>query len=133
MPINERELGRMIRILNPYSTDMDYPPGAPPVVYQAGQQGSTGQTAPSTVPQGGQQGATDQAEPSNLEQFQVEVDDYIANYTSGTWTFRGAPQTIKRALRVTYRYQLKDIDGKKTGFYATEHLLIGYAGGNGGG
>jgi hypothetical protein len=28
---------------------------------------------------------------------------------------------------------LKDIDGKDTGIYATEHLLIGYAGGNGGG
>ncbi len=61
------------------------------------------------------------------------MDDYIANYTSGTWTFRGQPQTIKRALRVTYRYPLKDIGGKYTGFYATEHLLIGYAGGNGGG
>jgi hypothetical protein len=132
MPMNERELGRMICILNPYSTEMDYPPGAPPVVSQAGQQGSTGQTAPSTVPQGGQ-GATDRAAPSSLEQFQVEVDDYIANYTSGTWTFRGAPQTIKRALRVTYRYPLRDIHDKPTGFYATEHLLIGYAGGNGGG
>ena len=133
MPISERELGRMIRVLNPYSTDMDYPPGAPPVLPQAGQQGSTGQTAPSAAPQGGTQGATGQPAPSNLEQFQVEIDDYIAYYTSGTWTFRGAPQTIKRALRVTYRYQLKDIDGKYTGFYATEHLLIGYAGGNGGG
>ena len=133
MPINERDLGLLIRCLNPYSTDMDNPSGAPPIVPQAGQQGATGQAAPSTVPRAGQQGATGQAELSNLEKFQVEVDDYIANYTSGTWTFRGAPQTIKRALRVTYRYQLKDIDGNYTGFYATEHLLIGYAGGNGGG
>jgi hypothetical protein len=132
MPMNERELGRMIRVLNPYSTEMDYPPGAPPVVSQARQQGATGPTTPSTVPRG-DQGATDQPASSNLEQFQVEVDDYIANYTSGTWTFRGAPQTIKRALRLTYRYELTDIRGNKTGFYATEHLLIGYAGGNGGG
>ncbi|HEX4617087.1 MAG TPA: hypothetical protein VH230_14355 [Stellaceae bacterium] len=116
MPMNEQDLGMLIRILNPYSTDMDYPPGAPPIVSQAEQQG-----------------ATDQAALSNLEKFQVEVDDYISNYTSGTWAFRGQTQTIKRALRVTYRYPLKDIDGKYTGFYATEHLLIGYAGGNGGG
>ena len=116
MPINEKELGMLICKLNPYTTDMHDPTSAPP-----------------TVPQTEQQGATDQAALSNLEKFQVEVDDYISNYTSGTWTFRGQPQTVKRALRVTYRYQLKDIDGKYTGVYATEHLLIGYAGGNGGG
>lgn len=116
MPMNERDLGMLIRCLNPYSTDMDNPPGVPPVIPQAGPQGATGQAAS-----------------SDFEQFQVEVDDYIANYTSGTWTFRGAPQTIKRALRVTYRYPLKDIHNNDTGFYATEHLLIGYAGGNGGG
>ena len=133
MPMNEQELGKLICILNPYSTEMDNPPGAPPVVAQAVQQGATGQAAPSTVPQEGQQGPQGQAAPSNLKQFQVEVDDYIANYTSGTWTFRGQPQTVKRALRITYRYPLKDIHNKDTGFYATEHLLIGYAGGNGGG
>jgi hypothetical protein len=116
MPINEKELGTLICKLNPYTTDMDNPTGAPP-----------------TVPQAEQQDATDQPGLSNLEKFHVEVDDYISNYTSGTWTFRGQPQTIKRALRVTYRYQLKDIHGDYTGVYATEHLLIGYAGGNGGG
>jgi hypothetical protein len=116
MPISERELGMLIKTLNPYTDEMDYPRGTPPAVPPAAQQGETGQAAP-----------------SNLGQFQVEIDDYFANYTSGTWTFRGQPEIIKRALRVTYRYPLKDSAGKDTGFYATEHLLIGYAGGNGGG
>lgn len=133
MPMNERELGMLICRLNPYSTEMDNPAGAPPVGAQAGQQGATGQAGTSTAPQGGPQGATGQPASPSSKRFQVEVDDYIANYTSGSWTFRGQPQTIKRALRVTYRYPLKDIDGNDTGFYATEHLLIGYAGGNGGG
>jgi hypothetical protein len=133
MAMSERELGKLICALNPYTTEMDNPSGTPPVVPQAGQQGATGQAGPSTIAPGGQQGATGQAAPFDLRQFQVELDDYIANYTSGTWTFKGQPQIIKRALRVAYRYQLKDIEGKDTGIYATEHLLIGYAGGNGGG
>jgi hypothetical protein len=66
-------------------------------------------------------------------QFQVEVHDHYANYSSAEWMFRGQPQTIKKALRITYRYPLLDSGGNSTGFYATEHLLIGYAGGNGGG
>jgi hypothetical protein len=61
------------------------------------------------------------------------VHDHYENYSSAEWSFRGQPQTIKKAVRVTYRYQLKDTGGNATGFYATEHLLIGYAGGNGGG
>lgn len=53
-----------------------------------------------------------------------------------TWTFRGQPYAVARALRVTYRYQLTEPPrgtGTRTGVLATEHILIGYAGGNGGG
>jgi hypothetical protein len=112
-PIDLQALGDLIRVLNPYSTDMHLPSGPP------------------TVPQGGGQGRDAQPIPA-LEQFHVEVDDYSANYSSGTWTFRGQPATIKKAIRITYRYPLLGSDDKPNGVYATEHLLIGYAGSNSG-
>jgi len=106
-PIDERALGNLIRMLNPYSTSMEHPADLP---------------GPAT--------AVGEAPDPKL-QFQVEIHDHIANYSSAEWSFRGYPQTIKRALRITYRCPLKDIHDHDTGFYATEHILIGYAGGNG--
>ena|SRR5215472_4767266 len=114
-PIDIRALGYLIQVLNPYSTDMKQPTGLPAAAAQR-----TGQ------------GQGDSPDPSACEQFHIEIDDYSANYSSGTWTFRGQPATIKKALRITYRYPLVDSDNKATGFYATEHLLIGYAGSNSG-
>ncbi len=66
----------------------------------------------------------------DLTHIDVGVDN---NYTQEylTWTFKGRPQTVKRAVRVRYRYALKDQNGAPNGLYATEHLLIGYAGSNG--
>jgi hypothetical protein len=107
-PIDTQALGNLIRLLNPYSTDMHQPTGGPPIIPQDAGQGP------------------------DLEQFHVEVDDYSANYSSGTWTFRGQPATIKKAIRITYRYPLNGSDNKPNGVYATEHLLIGYAGSNSG-
>jgi len=107
MPINLRELGELIRAMNPYSPHMEHPANSLGAAAQ-------GEGAPT--------------QPAAREQFQVEVDDYSANYSTGSWTFRGQQQSIKRALRVTYRYPLLDSDGEETRFYATEHLLIGYAG-----
>ena len=99
-PIDEQALGHLIRVLNPYSTDMD--------------------------------NSCDGAPDSGAE-FIVEVDDLYANYSSSRWMFKGNEQIIRKALRITYRYPLLDSGGNPTGLYATEHLLIGYAGGNGGG
>lgn len=113
-PIDEQVLGYLIKKLNPYSSNMNQPTGHPPAAAQRGGQG---------------QGDPDS---SACEQFHIEVDDYIANYSSGTWTFRGQPATVKKALRITYRYPLLDSDNNETGLYATEHLLIGYAGSNSG-
>ena len=58
-----------------------------------------------------------------------------------TWVFRAQPYAVKRALRITYRYQLPPpvpvpqtppiLPFPPTGIFATEHVLIGYAGGNG--
>jgi hypothetical protein len=107
-PIDLKALGELISKLNPYSTVMEHPADMPPAVEGA-------------------------APPDPKIHFQIEVHDHYENYSSAEWSFRGQPQTIKKAVRVTYRYQLKDTGGNATGFYATEHLLIGYAGGNGGG
>jgi hypothetical protein len=60
-----------------------------------------------------------------------------------TWVFRAQPYAVKRALRLSYRYQLPPLPDplnppnpanppQPTGIFATEHVLIGYAGGNGG-
>jgi hypothetical protein len=68
-------------------------------------------------------------------------NDYTQEYMS--WVFRGQPYKVKRALRISYRYQLPPpLDPLNppdpqnppdpTGIFATEHVLIGYAGGNGG-
>jgi hypothetical protein len=109
-PIDDNALGNLIKILNPYSNDMNQPGSVPAV--------ASGAEAAGSDPDA---------------EFHVEIDDHIANYSSADWSFRGRTQTIKRALRITYRYPLLNSDNKETGFYATEHLLIGYAGGNGGG
>jgi hypothetical protein len=105
----DKDLGLMIRLLNPYSTDMN-----PTEDMQAG-----GAAAPATQP-------PPEASPaaSDLSKYQVEIDNY-----EGAWDFKGDTHKITRALRITYRYRVKGGEG----IMATEHLLIGYAGGNGGG
>jgi hypothetical protein len=104
----DKDLGLMIRLLNPYSTDMK----------QHGEdmraEGAAAQTA---------QPAPEGSAPLDLSQYQVEIDNY-----EGAWDFKGNTHKITRALRITYRYPVKDGQG----ILATEHLLIGYAGGNGG-
>jgi len=66
----------------------------------------------------------------DIADFDLRVDnDYRQEYM--TWIFRGQPHAVKRALRVTYRYELTDRQGVGTGVFATEHVLIGYAGSNG--
>lgn len=67
-----------------------------------------------------------------MSDFNLRIDnDYRQDYM--TWVFRTQPYKVKRALRVTYRYQLPPpvAGNPPTGIYATEHVLIGYAGGNG--
>lgn len=62
-----------------------------------------------------------------ISDFDLRVDnDYRQDYM--TWTFRGQPHAVKRALRISYRYELP---GQGAGVFATEHVLIGYAGSNG--
>jgi hypothetical protein len=108
----DRDLGLMIRLLNPYSTDMVMPP--------AGESPTTGAAARPAATSGTSAPATPE---TDLGQYQVEIDNY-----EGVWDFKGNTHKITRALRITYRYPVKDGHG----ILATEHLLVGYAGGNGG-
>jgi hypothetical protein len=109
----EADFFDLIKQLNPYSKTMEF-----------GHLPAPGLTA------GGTSG---NATAANI---QVQIDNY-----KGEWSFRGGIEQIKRSLRVTYRYPILATDEngdviyenghpKETGLYATEHLLIGYAGGN---
>jgi hypothetical protein len=67
----------------------------------------------------------------DLSHIDFVIDDFYNNYSSADWVFRGQPQTVKRALRITYRYPFTDAPKNLPGLCATEHILVGYAGGNG--
>jgi hypothetical protein len=110
MPMHS-ELGRLIHVLNPYSEQMEFPEPIP-----QGAISSKEGRAPTKT----------QVEEANIAKIQVEVDNY-----HGEWNFRGQIHKIEKGLRITYRYPVLDKNKKPTGVYATEHLLIGYAGGNG--
>jgi hypothetical protein len=102
----EEALGTLIRMANPYT---DGKPGSIRI---------DAPLHPPTVAVG--------AEPSvDPAQVHVEEDNY-----QGQWIFRGQTETIKKGLRITYRYPKKDNSGNFL-YYVTEHLLVGYAGGNG--
>jgi len=73
-----------------------------------------------------------------ISDLPLRIDnDYKQDYM--TWVFRGQPYAVKRAVRISYRYQLPPPPDPTrppppttpTGVFATEHVLIGYAGGNG--
>lgn len=107
----EADFFDLIQKLNPYSKTMEFGHLPPPT-------------------------AGEKSDNPSAAIIQVEIDNY-----KGEWSFRGGVEQIKRSLRVTYRYPIlvTDENGKvvyenghpkKTGLYATEHLLIGYAGGN---
>jgi hypothetical protein len=105
MPMHT-ELGKLIHVLNPYSDAMEFPQD------QASQVTTDALKLP--------------AADKDIPKIQVEIDNY-----KGEWTFRGQIHKIERGLRITYRYPVLNNDKKPTGVFATEHLLIGYAGGDG--
>lgn len=109
----DEALGRILELMNPYSN-----PGCEPHKEQRMQYVSR-----HTLPTAAQ-------DPTSLEervsQLEVEIDNYEAE-----WTVRGQVYKVTRALRIPYRYEVRNKDGKKNGVWATEWLLIGYGGGNG--
>jgi hypothetical protein len=140
----ELQLGTLIRRLNPYTNgrcrSMHFYPVAPgtippsnaPALAAALTAAATAYetyvnapTPPNLQAAENQEDAADGD--MSLTQVDLGVDN---NYTQEylTWTFKGRPQTVKRALRIRYRYALTS---DPQGPYATEHLLIGFAGSNG--
>jgi hypothetical protein len=106
----ECDLGTLIRMCNPYGG------GGPGTMH-------IGPSAPPTV---AELQAAAAPEPEDLGRYEIEVDNY-----DGEWTFMGMSHRVTRALRIKYRFPLRDTDGNPTGVYATQYLLVGYAGGNG--
>lgn len=111
----ERALGRLIELMNPYSN-----PGCEPhSEYRMEYVGR--RSLPATSPE------TPTTDAERVAQFEIEVDNYEAE-----WTIRGQTYKVTRALRIPYRYEVRNKEGSKNGVWATEWLLIGYGGANGG-
>jgi len=106
----ECDLGTLIRMCNPYGG------GGPGTMH-------IGHNAPPSVTELASMAAP---ETEDLSQFEVEVDNY-----DGDWAFMGMSHRVTRALKIKYRYPLRDRDHNPTGIYGTQYLLIGYIGGNG--
>lgn len=62
-------------------------------------------------------------------QVNVVVEE---NYGAAQWAFKGQTQHVNSAVRIPYRFPVKDKDGNVR-YWQTEHLLIGYASEEGGG
>jgi hypothetical protein len=73
-------------------------------------------------------GSSDDPVQDIISRTDIEVE---SGYDS-TWNFKGVPQNLKGAARIPYRFAVKDKDGKIL-YWQTEHLLIGFAGAEGGG
>ena len=59
-------------------------------------------------------------------EIQLEID---AKYASD-WTFKGAPHRINTAVRIKYRYPVKDRHGAPL-YWVEDYLLLGYEGAGG--
>jgi hypothetical protein len=140
----ELKLGTLIRRLNPYTggglgTMLSGP--SPPVISPA-LAAAVNTAAPTMVTYANTPNAVNlQAAEAQeaavdgalypIDDIEVELDqDYRQEYMN--WTFRGRPYAVKKALLIAYRYELMDGNQNPTGVFATEHVLVGYAGGNGG-
>ena len=109
MPMtNPQALGNLINDLNPY---FDAAVGGAP--WEMDIFMGVGNPNPANPPAG------------NANQVWVEVDDRYP----GEWSFGGAPQKIRRALRIRYRYRVRSPSGQD--YYEEDYLLIGYEGSGG--
>ncbi len=139
----EFKLGTLIRRLNPYTNGgmRTMLCGANPPVISPDLAASISSAAPKIVAYAG--APQDAAKRRDAETAEDNVDnamgpldielavdnDYRQEYMN--WTFRGQSYAVKRALLIPYRYEIT-LNEVGTGIYATDHVLIGYAGGNGG-
>jgi hypothetical protein len=115
----EEALGRLVNLMNPYSN-----PGCEPLD-EPRMQFVTRPLPPGTTT--AKKGDAKALLAQLVAQLEVEIDNYEAE-----WTLRGQTYKVTRALRIPYRYEVQNKDGNKNGVWATEWLLIGYGGANGG-
>lgn len=67
-------------------------------------------------------------DPKNLyAKVQMEVDTKYPE----SWSFKGQPQKVNTAVRIRYRYPVKDKDGRFL-YWVDDYLLLGYEGSGGG-
>jgi hypothetical protein len=118
MPL-ESDLGMLIMRLNPYARDMRFSAAGHPGAPAAAAAGGAGNPAAA-----GPGGAAEAHPPLDLGQFDVQIENI---YTT-PWSFKGQEHNIKRAVRIQYRYPYPNAPG----VLATDYLLIGYVGSNGG-
>jgi hypothetical protein len=108
-------LGRLIELMNPYANPTCVQHDEQRMQYLSRESLPTEVPTPPTTRSG------------RVAQFEVELDNYEAD-----WTIRGQTFRITRALRIPYRYQVRNgRTGETNGVWATEWLFIGYGGGNG--
>jgi hypothetical protein len=108
----EAALGRLIELMNPYSNPECDPHTEHRMAYV------NFHALPLSEPE---------PDRNLVAQFEVEVDNYEQD-----WTLRGQTYRVVRALRIPYRYEVRNRNGHHNGVWATEWLLIGYGGANGG-
>src|SRR6266568_4286418 len=114
-------LGELICRLNPYT---DLPPDA-----TTGEQ--TGEMEIAVLPPASVAAAPKGKQDPHIASIASVAIEVERNYGS-KWTFKGQTQTVRTAFRIPYRFAVRDKDGR-TLYWQTEHLLIGYAGAEGGG
>ena len=114
----DEAIGRLIELMNPYSN-----PNCEP--HTERRMDLVGQPSPSGAPRG------ERGKPPSLDQLVAQIEVEVDNYEA-EWTIRGQTYKVTRALRIPYRYEVRNKEGNKNGVWATEWLLIGYGGANGG-
>ena len=138
------DLGALIIKMNPYAGGLmephtflpAQPPSAPPTstsgatpsppTTTAGAAPTPPTTTAGTAPT--PPTPTPAAHPPDATCIWMEMD----KYGTGDWAFKGQPRRIDTALRIAYRWAMKDEDGNFI-CWITDYLLIGYEGSNGGG
>ena len=123
------DLGKLIIMMNPYAggvmeprTFLAEPPPPPP----SSTSGAT--PMPPTTTTGAAPTPTPAAHPPDATCIWMEMD----KYGTGDWAFKSQPHRIDTALRIAYRWPMKDKAGNFI-CWITDYLLIGYEGSNGGG
>jgi len=115
------DLGTLILRLNPYTNRRQNPIDADSrkmgemdiYCVQSAAPGEDGKYSGSTKP--------------GIRDIQLEVEGPYQH----EWTFRGQPRRVGMAVRVRYRFPIKDKDGTVL-YWADDYLLVGYEGSMGG-